>query len=97
MENQEDAPVSEASDTNALQTPGPESSDSESSINEYADAAVEENLNLEKSEVASEEDQSEEDRLIKEKIAKYRSALSGSITDTPADPITPRRKRRSCP
>ena len=88
LENQEGAPVSEVSDTNALQTPGPESSDSESSINEYADAAVEENLNLEKSEVASEEDQSEEDRLIKEKIAKYRSALSGSTTDTPADPIT---------
>ena len=97
MENQEDAPVSEASDTNALQTPGPESSDSESSINEYADAAVEENLNLEKSEVASEEDQSEEDRLIKEKIAKYRSALSGSITDTPADPITPAKEETFLP
>ena len=89
LENREDAPVSEASYTNALQTPGPESSDSESSINEYADTAVEKNLNLEKSKVASEEDQSEEDRLIKEKIAKYRSALSGSITDTPADPSTP--------
>ena len=88
LENQEDTPVYEVSDTNALQTPGPESSDSESSINEYADAAVEENLNLEKSEVASEEDQSEEDRLIKEKIAKYRSALSGFTTDTPADSIT---------
>ena len=93
LENQEDAPVAEASDTNALHTPGPESSDSESSINENADAAVEENLNLEKSEVASEEDQSEEDRLIKEKIAKYRSALSGSITDTPADPITTAKRR----
>ena len=97
LEKQEDAPVAEASDTNALQTPGTESSDSESSINEYTDAAVEENLNLEKSEVASEEDQSEEDRLIKEKIAKYRSALSGSITDTPADPIIPAKEETFLP
>jgi hypothetical protein len=97
LEKQEDAPVAEASDTNALHTPDPESSDSESSINEYTDAAVEENLNLEKSEVASEEDQSEEDRLIKEKIAKYRSALSGSITDTPADPIIPAKEETFLP
>lgn len=97
LENQEDAPVSEASDTSALQIPGPESSDSESSINEYADTAVEENLNLEKSKVASEEDQSEEDRLIKEKIAKYRSALSGSITDKPADSIAPAEKETFLP
>jgi len=97
LENQEDAPVAEASDTNALHTPDPESSDSESSINENADTAVEENLNLEKIEVASEEDQSEEDRLIKEKIAKYRSALSGSITDIPADPITTAKKETFLP
>ena len=97
LEKQEDAPVAEASDTNALQTPVTESSDSESSINEYTDAAVEENLNLEKSEVTSEEDQSEEDRLIKEKIAKYRSALSGSITDTPADPIIPAKEETFLP
>ena len=42
-------------------------------------------LDLEKSEVTSEEDQSDEDRLIKEKIAKYRSALDDFSTDTRTD------------
>jgi len=42
-------------------------------------------LDLEKSEVTSEEEQSDEDRLIKEKIAKYRSALDDFSTDTRTD------------
>ncbi|MAJ50829.1 MAG: hypothetical protein CMB82_04340 [Flammeovirgaceae bacterium] len=54
-------------------------------------------LDQEGREVASEKDQSEEDRLIKEKIAKYRSALGSSIIDTPADPIKPFKEDTSLP
>jgi len=54
-------------------------------------------LDQEKGSVASEDDQSEEDRLIKEKIAKYRSALGSPPLDTPADPIIPSKEDISLP
>ena len=68
----------------------------------YLKKAVEENaseviLDQEKGSVASEDDQSEEDRLIKEKIAKYRSALGSPPLDTPADPIIPSKEDISLP
>ena len=54
-------------------------------------------LDSEKSEVISEEDQSDEDRLIKEKIAKYRSALGDFSTDASADSIESSKEDTSPP
>lgn len=64
------------------------------SIEENASQVI---LDQEKGSVASEDDQSEEDRLIKEKIAKYRSALGSPPLDTPADPIIPSKEDISLP
>ena len=61
------------------------------------DETVEKRLDLEKSEVTSVEDQSEEDRLIKEKIAKYRSELDDSKADTPTNSIIPLKEETSSP
>ena len=58
---------------------------------------VEKESDLENSKAISQEDQSDEDRLIKEKIAKYRSALDDSSTETTTDSTVPSNKDNSAP
>ena len=58
---------------------------------------VEKGSDLDNSKAISQEDQSDEDRLIKEKIAKYRSALDDPSTDTTNDSTAPSNKDTSAP
>ena len=79
-----DASINEASDDSI--TPLEDAPILPQEISEE-EPASEMSLDQEKDEVVSVDNQSEEDRLIKEKIAKYRSALGNPILDTPADPV----------